>query len=133
MNRQLVPFDWTFSLALNILYACRLNYNGKKYTTVPIVNHSCDVTALYLHGNKISTLEAYQFQNYESLQTLDLSYNEISNVYDIAFHGLSALTRLYLHNNKLTGMPYLGYIENNIKWIHLHNNPNSEFFAVADA
>ena len=124
MISQLVPFVCTLFLALNILYACRLNYNGKKYTTVPIVNHSCDVTSMHLHRNQISTLEAYQFQNYKSLLTLDLSYNEISNVHDTAFHGLSALTRLYLHNNKLKAMPYLGYIENNIKWIHLHNNPN---------
>ena len=94
-----MPFTWTFCLALNILYACPLNYNGKKYTTVPIVNHSCDVTSLYLRGNNITTLEAYQFQNYESLRTLDLSYNDISTVHDFAFGGLSVLTRLHLNDN----------------------------------
>ena len=87
------------------------------------MNHSCDVTSLYLHGNKISTL-GYQFQNYESLQTLDLSFNDISNVHYSALHGLSGLTRLHLNDNELTEMPYLGHIANNIERIYLYNNPN---------
>ena len=83
-----------------------------------------NVKDLSLTNNKISSLEAYQFRKFVSLTKLDLSYNAISNINETAFHGLHNLEVLLLNNNKLTKMPYLGDIANNIKTINLNGNTN---------
>ena len=117
-------FMWIFTTILTMQNALYVNKRGQGLKIVPVDEIDQGVTSLNLAHNQISSLEAYQFQNYELRHTLDLSHNDISKISHSAFLGLNALARLWLSSNKLTGMPYLGYIANNIKWIYLHNNPN---------
>ena len=117
-------FMWIFTTILSLQNALCVNKRRQGLKIVPVGDIDQGATNLDLSFNQISSLEAYQFENYALLQALDLSHNNIANVNDTAFHGLNALQKLWLNNNKLTGMPYLGYIANNIKWLYLHNNPN---------
>ncbi|XP_018327419.1 leucine-rich repeat-containing protein 70 isoform X2 [Agrilus planipennis] len=55
--------------------------------------------------NKISRLQPYQFKNFSSLVTLNLSYNRIDDLPRDAFRGLN-VERLYLSNNKLSAIPF---------------------------
>ncbi|XP_069793213.1 leucine-rich repeats and immunoglobulin-like domains protein 1 isoform X2 [Narcine bancroftii] len=57
---------------------------------------------LYLHHNKIRSIEANQLKPYESLETLDLTYNEITEIRSNSFPQQLKIKDLYLGNNRIS-------------------------------
>ena len=59
---------------------------------------------LYLRGNQIrDTIQRYMFP--ESLEMLDLSYNEVENIRPLAFVGLNKIRMINLRYNKIRTIP----------------------------
>ena len=115
---------WTLAGILSSQHALHMKKNGRGLTAVPVDDIDQNVTDLSLTNYKILSLEAYQFKKFVYLRKLDLSYNGISNINEVTFHGLHNLEVLLLNNNKLTKMPYLGDIANSVKTINLNGNTN---------
>jgi len=78
---------------------------------------------LYLSNNLIENLDEQAFDFTINLRTLDLSFNQISNIpFNLFKYKLKSLKNLYLQNNKLQQLePWYFYLEN-IENIDLKNN-----------
>ena len=102
-----------------------MSCTSKNLTSVPHDFPSL-ITEIILHSNSIKTVEdgAFNNNNLNHLERLDLSDNMISIIADKAFGNVSSLEWLMLHNNDLTGLN-LTILDNmpNLKKLSLHNNP----------
>uniref|UniRef100_A0A8C9WQC2 Leucine rich repeats and immunoglobulin like domains 1 n=1 Tax=Scleropages formosus TaxID=113540 RepID=A0A8C9WQC2_SCLFO len=79
----------------------RLGYN--ELTSVPSLGAaSPNIASLYLHHNKIQSIEFKQLKDLSSLETLDLSNNEISEVRVSCFPAGLRIKDLYLASNKIS-------------------------------
>ncbi|XP_059505910.1 leucine-rich repeats and immunoglobulin-like domains protein 1 isoform X3 [Stegostoma tigrinum] len=57
---------------------------------------------VYLHHNKIRSIEANHLSYYKSLETLDLTYNEITEIQNNCFPRQLKIKDLYLGNNRIS-------------------------------
>ncbi|XP_072928437.1 leucine-rich repeats and immunoglobulin-like domains protein 1 isoform X1 [Hemitrygon akajei] len=74
-------------------------------TTIPDMGlASAHLVVLYLHHNKIRSIEANHLKLYESLETLDLTYNEITEIQNNCFPQHLKIKDLYLGNNRISIM-----------------------------
>ena len=87
------------------------------------INKYNTLNTLNLSFNKISMIMTQQFFKLEQLKVLDLSYNEIFYFEKDSFFGLNNLLELYLNNNQLTQLES-NYFNNlqNLKSINLDRN-----------
>nr|XP_033781983.1 leucine-rich repeats and immunoglobulin-like domains protein 1 isoform X3 [Geotrypetes seraphini] len=98
---KLTEIDPAAFEGLSNLREVRFNYN--ELTAIPSLGStSSHVVALFLHHNKIHSVEASQLQSYITLETLDLSSNEITEIRSNSFpHGLH-LKELHLGRNRIS-------------------------------
>jgi hypothetical protein len=82
-----------------------LDCSHNDFTNMPYNKHLTSnlYTALNMSFNRIQILEDNAFikRGYADLETLDLSYNDISAISPYAFKGLEAMKELILEHNKL--------------------------------
>jgi Leucine-rich repeat (LRR) protein len=113
----------TISNSLQSLpYLTELCLGNNPITWWPInTNTMTWLKVLSLHHAAISSIP-YSLTWMASLQTLDLSFNNLTGAIDLRFGGLASLKNLYLNNNQLsTGLSFV----TNYWWLtglRLHNN-----------
>uniref|UniRef100_A0A8C3CP65 Leucine rich repeats and immunoglobulin like domains 1 n=1 Tax=Cairina moschata TaxID=8855 RepID=A0A8C3CP65_CAIMO len=89
-----------FAELLN-LQEVRLNNN--ELTTIPSLGPaSSSVRALHLHHNRIRSIEASQLKPYVTLETLDLSFNDITEIRNGCFPQGLHIKELYLGSNRIS-------------------------------
>ena len=81
-----------------------LHNQDPKLTWVP-VGLPTDIIELDLRSNEISEIRAEDFTGLSSVVDMDLSYNLITRIDDLAFMPCAALSTLNLNKNRLTDMP----------------------------
>ncbi|XP_038666521.1 leucine-rich repeats and immunoglobulin-like domains protein 1 isoform X1 [Scyliorhinus canicula] len=98
---RLTSIDPSVFTELSHLRELRLDHN--ELTTIPeIGSASTHLVLLYLHHNKIRSIEANRLRLYESLETLDLAYNEITEIRNNCFPRQLKIKDLYLGNNRIS-------------------------------
>ncbi|XP_071151906.1 slit homolog 1 protein-like [Mytilus edulis] len=78
---------------------------------------------VYLHNNKIPSIESYTFNNLINFTYVTLGGNEITTIKQFAFMNLPRLRYLYIEINKITSIE--GYAFKNVQSIYnmqLHDN-----------
>ena len=89
-------------------------------TEIPFADIRVD--ALDLSTNKLTSLGANIFIGHVNIVELNFLYNEIVNVSSLAFNGIINLQKLNLRRNKLTAIPDLQLISNNLIELNLRQN-----------
>ncbi|XP_035193352.1 leucine-rich repeats and immunoglobulin-like domains protein 1 isoform X3 [Oxyura jamaicensis] len=77
--------------------------NNNELTTIPSLGPaSSSVRALHLHHNRIRSIEASQLKPYVTLETLDLSFNDITEIRNGCFPQGLHIKELYLGSNRIS-------------------------------
>eukprot|EP00062_Callorhinchus_milii_P010408 gi/632955268/ref/XP_007893385.1/ PREDICTED: leucine-rich repeats and immunoglobulin-like domains protein 1 [Callorhinchus milii] len=107
---KLVSIDPSVFIELPNLREVRLDHN--ELTMIPELGAaSAHLISLYLHHNKIRSIEANHLKLYKSLETLDLTNNEITEIRNNCFTQGLKIKDLYLGNNRLSTLE-LGTFDN---------------------
>ncbi|KAG7458349.1 leucine-rich repeat-containing G-protein coupled receptor 5 [Solea senegalensis] len=83
-----------------------LSYNHIQ--TLPSFSGCENIQKIDLHHNEIEELQENTFHGLTSLCSLDLSWNSLSSVKPNSFSALPALTKLDLTSNQLSSLPLIG-------------------------
>ncbi|XP_077582168.1 leucine-rich repeats and immunoglobulin-like domains protein 1 [Stigmatopora nigra] len=141
-----MPVDlpiWTVSLnlghnkltAINVevfdhltnLRELRLDHN--ELTSIPELGQTASkIVALYLHHNKIRTIEGVRMRDLVSLETLDLSNNDITELRGHSFPSGLQIRDLYLSNNKINTLELgaLDHLGSTLQVLRLSRNRVSQ-------
>ncbi|XP_072454828.1 leucine-rich repeats and immunoglobulin-like domains protein 1 isoform X2 [Notamacropus eugenii] len=87
----------------NLVKLQEVHLNNNELTVIPSLGTaSSRILSLYLQHNKIRSIEGSQLKPYISLQTLDLSFNNVTEVRNTCFpHGLH-IKELHLGSNRIS-------------------------------
>ncbi|XP_039184698.1 leucine-rich repeats and immunoglobulin-like domains protein 1 isoform X1 [Crotalus tigris] len=100
-HNKLTEIDPSAFTKLPKLREVRLNNN--ELTAIPSLGAaSAHITSLFLNRNRIHGIEASQLEPYVSLETLDLSSNNITEIQSGCFPVGLPIKDLYLGNNKIS-------------------------------
>ncbi|XP_078065613.1 leucine-rich repeats and immunoglobulin-like domains protein 1 isoform X3 [Mustelus asterias] len=98
---RLTSIDPSVFTELPNLREVQLDHN--ELTAIPEMGSaSAHLVFLHLHHNKIRSVEANRLRFYESLETLDLTYNEITEIRNNCFPRQLKIKDLYLGNNRIS-------------------------------
>uniref|UniRef100_A0A7N5ZTK1 Ig-like domain-containing protein n=1 Tax=Anabas testudineus TaxID=64144 RepID=A0A7N5ZTK1_ANATE len=107
------PLDLPSVLFSNSLTLCvfvtfrRLDHN--ELTSIPDLGQATSkIVSLYLHHNKIRSIDGSQTRGLLSMETLDLSNNDITELRGHCFPPGLQIRDLYLSNNKISGLTFQG-------------------------
>ncbi|OXB81525.1 UNVERIFIED_CONTAM: hypothetical protein H355_008373 [Colinus virginianus] len=77
--------------------------NNNELTAIPSLGPAAsNVRALHLHHNRIRSVEASQLKPYVALETLDLSFNDITEIRNGCFPQGLHIKELYLGSNRIS-------------------------------
>uniref|UniRef100_A0A669PK06 Leucine rich repeats and immunoglobulin like domains 1 n=1 Tax=Phasianus colchicus TaxID=9054 RepID=A0A669PK06_PHACC len=77
--------------------------NNNELTAIPSLGPAAsNVRALHLHHNRIRSIEASQLKPYVALETLDLSFNDITEIRNGCFPQGLHIKELYLGSNRIS-------------------------------
>lgn len=109
---------------LKILVEIDLSENGIETLDKNTFNGNDRLRILYLNGNPLKMLMAYQFPVLPHLRSLDLHNCQINSIDPLAFANLELLELLNLKNNLLENLPdtVFQYMRN-LKTLQLEGNP----------
>lgn len=109
---------------LKILVEIDLSENSIETLDKNTFNGNDRLRILYLNGNPLKMLMAYQFPVLPHLRSLDLHDCQINNIDPLAFANLELLELLNLKNNLLENLPepVFQYMRN-LKTLQLESNP----------
>ncbi|XP_069499886.1 leucine-rich repeats and immunoglobulin-like domains protein 1 [Ambystoma mexicanum] len=97
---KLTAIDLSAFEELPKLREVRLSHND--LMSVPSLGSASSyITSLYLHHNKIQSIEANQLKPYRSLETLDLSANNITEIRSTYFPQGLPIKELFLSSNRI--------------------------------
>ncbi|XP_006027681.1 leucine-rich repeats and immunoglobulin-like domains protein 1 isoform X1 [Alligator sinensis] len=100
---KLTEIDPSAFTELPNLREVRLNNN--ELTTIPSLGAApSTVVSLYLHHNRIRSIDASQLKPYVALETLDLSFNDITEIRSGSFPQGLHIKELYLGNNRISAL-----------------------------
>ncbi|XP_062486257.1 leucine-rich repeats and immunoglobulin-like domains protein 1 isoform X3 [Pezoporus occidentalis] len=98
---KLTEIDPSAFAELLDLEEVRLDNN--ELTTIPSLGPAASsVQSLHLHHNRIRSIEASQLKPYVSLETLDLSFNDITEIRNGCFPQGLHIKELYLGSNRIS-------------------------------
>uniref|UniRef100_A0A8C6K1V5 Uncharacterized protein n=1 Tax=Melopsittacus undulatus TaxID=13146 RepID=A0A8C6K1V5_MELUD len=98
---KLTEIDPSAFAELSNLEEVRLDNN--ELTTIPSLGPAASsVRSLHLHHNRIRSIEASQLKPYVSLETLDLSFNDITEIRNGCFPQGLHIKELYLGSNRIS-------------------------------
>nr|XP_013810345.1 PREDICTED: leucine-rich repeats and immunoglobulin-like domains protein 1 [Apteryx mantelli mantelli] len=98
---KLTEIDPSAFAELSNLREVRLNNN--ELTAVPSLGAAAsNVLSLHLHHNRIRSIEASQLKPYVTLETLDLSFNDITEIRNGCFPQGLHIKELYLGSNRIS-------------------------------
>ncbi|XP_062441879.1 leucine-rich repeats and immunoglobulin-like domains protein 1 [Rhea pennata] len=98
---KLTEIDPSAFAGLSNLREVRLNNN--ELTAIPSLGAaSSGVLSLHLHHNRIRSIEASQLKPYVTLETLDLSFNDITEIRNGCFPQGLHIKELYLGSNRIS-------------------------------
>ncbi|XP_075289333.1 leucine-rich repeats and immunoglobulin-like domains protein 1 [Opisthocomus hoazin] len=97
---KLTEIDSSAFAGLSNLQEVRLNNN--ELTAIPSLGPAAaSVRSLHLHHNRIRSIEASQLKPYVALETLDLSFNDITEIRNGCFPQGLHIKELYLGSNRI--------------------------------
>lgn len=97
---KLTAIDQAALSELPNLRELRLGHN--ELTAIPSIGaSSSNIVSLYLHHNRIRSIESSQLKPFVSLETLDLTSNEITEIRSTCFPSGLQLKDIYLGSNKI--------------------------------
>ena len=99
--------------------------DNNPYTEVPHSAISEEETSINLGYNEISNISDYEFEKYVNLTSLTLRNNPLITIPDNAFAG-TKISYLDLSFTKLTNFPNLTVIAHTLAWLLLDGNPITE-------
>nr|XP_057937066.1 leucine-rich repeats and immunoglobulin-like domains protein 1 isoform X2 [Doryrhamphus excisus] len=105
----------------------RLDHN--ELTSIPDLGHAASkMVSLYLHHNKISSIEGPRTRDLVSLETLDLSNNDITELRGHSFPADLQIRDLYLSNNKIATLEQgaLDHLGSTLQVLRLSRNRISQ-------
>ena len=91
------------------------------------------IAQLLLSGNNIAEVPRYAFWGCEYLAHLDMSFNQISTLYNECFSGLIRLKDLILKNNIInsTNLDHAVFLPiGNLEVLAIGNNDNNKFITI---
>uniref|UniRef100_A0A8C3H4E6 Leucine rich repeats and immunoglobulin like domains 1 n=1 Tax=Corvus moneduloides TaxID=1196302 RepID=A0A8C3H4E6_CORMO len=98
---KLTEIDPSAFAELSNLQEVRLDNN--ELTAIPSLGSAASsVRSLHLHHNRIRSIEASQLQPYVTLETLDLSFNDITEIRNGCFPQGLHIKELYLGSNRIS-------------------------------
>ncbi|XP_037243223.1 leucine-rich repeats and immunoglobulin-like domains protein 1 isoform X1 [Falco rusticolus] len=98
---KLTEIDPSAFEGLSILQEVQLNNN--ELTAIPSLGPAASsIRALHLHHNRIRSIEASQLNPYVTLETLDLSFNDITEIRNGCFPQGLHIKELYLGSNRIS-------------------------------
>ncbi|XP_069722421.1 leucine-rich repeats and immunoglobulin-like domains protein 1 isoform X2 [Phaenicophaeus curvirostris] len=98
---KLTEIDPSAFAELSNLQEVQLNNN--ELTAIPDLGPAAaSVRSLHLHHNRIRSIEASQLKPYVTLETLDLSFNDIMEIRNGCFPQGLHIKELYLGNNRIS-------------------------------
>lgn len=93
----------------NMSKLARFNASNNNIADISVIENLSNLISFVAHVNNITKLPA-NFSDLKKLNSLDLSYNEISELPSL--EGLDSLKTLYLGNNEISDMTALDSLEN---------------------
>ncbi|KAM6256981.1 leucine-rich repeats and immunoglobulin-like domains protein 1 isoform 1-T1 [Porphyrio hochstetteri] len=100
-HNKLTEIDPSTFAGLSDLQEVQLNNN--ELTTIPSLGPAASsVRFLHLHHNRIRSIEASQLKPYVTLETLDLSFNDITEIRNGCFPQGLHIKELYLGSNRIS-------------------------------
>ncbi|KAF2981109.1 hypothetical protein EK904_010411, partial [Melospiza melodia maxima] len=98
---KLAEIDPSVFAELSNLQEVRLDHN--ELSAIPSLGSAASsVRALYLHHNRIRSIEGRELQPYVTLETLDLSFNDITEIRNGCFPQGLLIKELYLGSNRIS-------------------------------
>uniref|UniRef100_A0A803YNE1 Leucine rich repeats and immunoglobulin like domains 1 n=1 Tax=Meleagris gallopavo TaxID=9103 RepID=A0A803YNE1_MELGA len=80
-----------------------MQLNNNELTAIPSLGPAAsNIRALHLHHNRIRSIEASQLKPYVALETLDLSFNDITEIRNGCFPQGLHIKELYLGSNRIS-------------------------------
>ena len=114
------------SIACKVWNYTNTDCSGRELVCIPPLRHKPSLESLDLSHNELTALSAHSFCGLMKLRTLDLSYNNISAINGDTFRGLNLLQTLDMSHNSLQSLPddvFSGFLI--LKNLYL--NYNSDF------
>ncbi|XP_045931828.1 leucine-rich repeats and immunoglobulin-like domains protein 1 isoform X2 [Micropterus dolomieu] len=105
----------------------RLDHN--ELTSIPDLGHAASkIVSLYLHHNKIRSIDGRRTRGLVSLETLDLGNNDITELRGQCFPAGLQIRDLYLSNNKISGLELgaLDHLGSTLQVLRLSRNRISQ-------
>lgn len=100
----LITVSLTTCCSLEINCVCNDSCEERGLTEIPqCLPHS--VKGILISRNNISRINESSFEKYDSLETVDISDNQLSNVGSGTFENTSKVTRIILRRNFINSMP----------------------------
>ncbi len=101
----------------------RSNEDLTDITTILISSYPVGTTEAHLQGNKFNVIPADYLNNLPSIERLDLSLNNVSQIAPHAFSNIPSIQRLYLSENKLQVIrPDMWTNLTNLEYLYLDKN-----------
>ncbi|NWR16183.1 LRIG1 protein, partial [Emberiza fucata] len=98
---KLAEIDPSVFAELSNLQEVRLDHN--ELSAIPSLGSAASsVRALHLHHNRIRSIEGRELQPYVTLETLDLSFNDITEIRNGCFPQGLLIKELYLGSNRIS-------------------------------
>ena len=97
------------SLPSDLCYTCPeltlLFADHNQLTSVPVLSSCFYLDEVFLHDNKIKSLDNAPFKNMKSLWRVKLEYNEIASLANDTFQGSREIKFLHLEHNLISELP----------------------------
>lgn len=103
--------------------------SGGRYKQVPL-RIPMDVTALYLDGNHLQSLNAHTFIGRKNLRILHLNHSMVETIANRSFNGLVYLEELHLEHNLLTAL--YGYEFESLHYLTTLNLDHNQLSFIND-
>ena len=108
--------------ATGVIYD-RSNENLTDITTILISSYPVGTTEAHMQGNKFNVIPGDYFKDLPSIEILDLSLNNISQISPHAFSNVPSIQRLYLSENQLQVIqPNMWTNLTNLEYLYLDKN-----------
>lgn len=123
---KIINFDFSnviirnFSAAVQIRYLTLTNQN---ITTLDELVFPKHLNSLNLSFNQITSVKSIHFNEIHLLSDIDLSFNQIEYIEENCFLDKNKLTQLYLNNNQLKSIDFLNILDHKLSIsINFQNN-----------